>query len=161
MAYRDLYNNLTRVELLKSAAINDTDTKTSLLDTRGFDSALIEVNTGVFTGADADSYVKMFLQESDTTTDGDFTSVAVADMQRSTTGLDDATTAGLFAMVDSTSEDEVRFSVGYKGSKRYIRVLLDFTTGTGGVTAANVAVTGILGHPHNSPAPTVAAVAAT
>lgn len=157
MPQRDSYNNLVPVQLLDPQAINDTDTKSKLLDTREHASALILVPCGTFTGADADSYVNLILQESDTTADSDFTAVATTDMIRAIT----TATAGLFGVVNSTSVDNALFKVGYIGAKRYIRVLLDFTTGTGGVTAANVAVLGVMTGPPRSPAATVAAVSAT
>lgn len=157
MPQRDLYNNLATVQLLDPQAINDTDTKSALLDTREHGGALILVPCGTFTGADADSYVSLILQESDTTVDGDFTAVATTDMHRAIT----TATAGLFGLVNSTSVDNALFKVGYIGSKRYIRVLLDFTTGTGGVTAANVSVVAVMAQPPRLPAATVTAVAAT
>lgn len=146
---RDLYHNLGVVQLLKPQTINDTDTKTSLLDTRGFRSAVISLFMGVFTGADSDSYVTPVLQESDTTADTDFTTVAAADLQ------------GAFTVVNSTSVDETVQTVGYVGTKRYIRLLLDFTTGTGGVTGALVAVSGTLARPTDYPASAPSPVAAT
>ena len=157
MPQRDSYNNLVPVQLLDPQAINDTDTKSSLLDTREHGEALILVPCGTFTGADADSFVNLILQESDTTADSDFSAVATTDMLRAIT----TATAGLFGVVNSTSVDNALFKVGYIGSKRYIRVLLDFTTGTGGVTAANVAVLGVMSNPPRKAAASVSAVAAT
>jgi hypothetical protein len=146
---RDLKNNIAIVQLLAPQVINNTDTKSSLLDTRGFESAIMIVNLGDFTGVDADSTFTPILQESDTTVDGDFTSVAAADIE------------GAFTLVDATNEDSVVQSVGYKGTKRYIRVLLDFVTGTGGITSAPVSVTGLLGHASYRPVTAPAAVSAT
>jgi hypothetical protein len=145
----DLYHNVAVVQLLKPQSINDTDTKSSILDTAGFQSAALLFNMGVFTGADADSFVLPTFQESDTTVDGDFTTVAAADLH------------GAFTLVDSTSEDETSQYVGYKGNKRYIRLLANFTTGSGGVSAALMSVTGLLGDPTNAPVSAPAALAAT
>lgn len=146
---RDLKNNVGQVLLLAPQTINDTDTKSSLLDLQGFESAVVTVLTGNFTGVDADSTFLAVLQESDTTADGDFASVDSADIQ------------GAFTLIDATSEDVVIQSVGYIGRKRYIRVLLDFTTGTGGISAAPVAVLGMLGAANYYPITAPAAVAAT
>lgn len=157
MPQREVLNDLALVHLLDPQSVNDTDTKTKLLDTRGHGAALIAIMCGTFTGADADSFVNLLLQESDTTADADFTAVATADMVRDIT----TATAGLFGVVNSTSVDNATFRVGYIGSKRYIRVLFDFTTGTGGVTAALISALGILALPPRSPAAAVAAVTAT
>lgn len=161
MAFRDLYNNLGVVQLLTPQSINDTDTTSSLLDKRGFDSAAILVAIGNSTGLDADSTLEVFIQESDTTADADFTAVAVADLQRDTTGLSSATTAGLVGTLNLATEDQVTIKVGYLGSKRYIRAKLDFTTGTGGITACPACVVGLLGNAHQKPVSAPAAVTAT
>lgn len=157
MPQREMINNLALVHLLDPQSVNDTDTKTKLLDTLGHGAASIAVMCGTFTGADADSFVSLILQESDTTADSDFAAVATTDMVRDIT----TATAGLFGLVNSTSVDNATFRVGYIGSKRYIRVLFDFTTGSGGVSAALIAALGILALPPRSPAAAVAAVSAT
>ena len=77
------------------------------------------------------------------------TDVATADMQ------------GAFTLIDATSEDVLIQTVGYIGSKRYVRVKLDFTTGTGGISSAPVAVMGLLGSADYYPITAPAAVAAT
>ena len=81
---------------------------------------------------------------------------------RTTTGTDFATVdsgdvVGAFTKIDSTSEDSVVQRVCYVGSKRYVRVNLDFT-GTG-ITANITGVYAIVGHGSTQPtaAPTVAA----
>ena len=51
---RDLKNNIAIVQLLAPQVINNTDTKSSLLDTRSFESAIVIVNLGDLTGVDAD-----------------------------------------------------------------------------------------------------------
>lgn len=146
---RDLKSNIGQVLLLAPQTINDTDTNSSLLDRLGFESAVVTVLCGNFTGVDADSTFLAVLQESDTTVGTDFTDVATADMQ------------GAFTLIDATSEDVLIQTVGYIGSKRYVRVKLDFTTGTGGISSAPVAVMGLLGSADYYPITAPAAVAAT
>ena len=158
----DLYNNVLPVLLLQPAAlINDTDTKSKLLDVRGFTKSEIVVALGDLTGVDADSILSLTLQESDTTADADFTSVAVAQMNRDTTGLASTSTAGLFATVNATTEDIVCYRAEYLGTKRYIRALCDFTPGTGGITSAFITVVGLLAGARHAAATAPAPVTAT
>lgn len=146
---RDLKSNIAVVQLLDPQSINDTDTKSKLLDTLTVESSAVSVLMGTFTGVDSDSTLLPVLQESNTTADADFTAVAAADIQ------------GAFTTVNSTSLDNTNQTVGYIGQKRYIRVLIDFTTGTGGISAALVSVVGLLGKTHYAPVTAPSPVAAT
>lgn len=149
MAKRDLYDNIGTVLLREPVASTDdsADLYTSILDTAGFESAVISMLIGVQTGATTSHGVLCVLQESDTVVGTDFTAVASTDIH------------GAFTLVDSTSEDSVVQTVGYMGSKRYIRVKIDFT-GTD-ITGSYIAALGILGHPHVAAATAPAAVTAT
>lgn len=144
---KDIKNCTGVVNLLAPQDTADTDTKTSILDLAGFESALMIAHIGVITGVDASNYLTLKLQESATTADADFTDVAAADIE------------GAFTVIDSTSEDVVVQAVGYKGSKRYIRLLMDWT-GTA-VTAALVGAIGVVGHGRHNPVSAPAAIAAT
>lgn len=101
------------------------------IDLKGFDSALIVVNTGTISG-DGDFSFK--LQESDTTDNGDFADVAPADVL----GAAPATLAANSA-----------YRLGYIGSKRkrYIRLAL---TKAGG-TSIQLGAVAILGHAERAP----------
>lgn len=157
----DIFNNLVRVGLLAPAAlINDTDTNSKILDRRGFNRAAIMVYVGDLTGVDADSTLELFLQESDTTVGTDFTAVPVASMIRDVTGLSSETTAGLFATINATTEDLAIFLAEYRGSKRYIRIKADFTTGTGGITVSYIVAIGLLASAQNAPGTAPAAITA-
>lgn len=144
---RDLYSNLGAVNLLDPQDTADTDTATAWLDTKNFEGALLIAHVGTITGVDASNYVTPVLQESDTTAAADATAVAAADM------------IGAFTKIDATSEDSVVQAVGYKGSKRYVRINFDWT-GTA-VTAALVGAVGIVGLGRTNPVTAPAAVAAT
>ncbi len=157
----DIFNNTLPVQLLAAQSINDTDTVSSILDTQGWESKAIFVAVGDLTGVDADSTLALNLQESDDTVGANFMAVAVAQMIRDTTGLDSTTTAGRFAYLNATSEDVKVFRVEYLGTKRYIRAQLDFTTGTGGISAAPVCVLGILQCARHAPATAPAAISAS
>jgi|GEM_PF-920646 len=163
-----MFHETQLVPMLINQAINNTDTNTGLAERRGAEETLILVSCGNFTGLDSDSTLELFLEESDSTAAASFTRVAVKDMIRDTTHpqtsavLSSAATAGLFGTLNADAEDSTIYRVGYKGNKRYLRVALDFTTGTGGITAAPVSVMAILGRAaHQPPTGVVAATAAT
>lgn len=101
----------------------------TLVDLQGFNSATLVVSTGAIVGA-GDFSVK--LQESDTETLGDFTDVDADDL------------LGSFSA--TLPADSVE-TVGYRGTKRYVRVV--FTRNGGTSIAASAAI--IKGHPENAP----------
>lgn len=115
----DLASNLGAV-LALSPAVQAATIKGNTIDLRGFDSAMLVINTGAIAGA-GDYTAK--LEESDTTTDGDFTDVAAANRVGS---LPASLTA------DGT------FKQGYIGSKRYIRVVLTKNSGTSIAAGASI-----------------------
>ena len=118
-----------------------------ILDRAGFESAGIawQVGLDAGTGLSSSHKVTPTLQESDTTVDADFTTVAAADMIYAPT------------VVDSTSKDETVQRIEYKGSKRFIRLLLTET----GVVSCPMAILGVLGRATNAPvsAPTLGTTA--
>jgi hypothetical protein len=126
---RDLYHNIAAVPALAPAVQAAATTTGAAIDLKGANHAAIVVNTGAIVSS-GDFGVK--LQESDTTTSGDFTDVA-ADQ------VDSDAPATLAA---SSS-----YRLGYRGHKRYIRVA---PTKAGGTSIAAGAVA-ILGDPAQSP----------
>lgn len=157
----DIFNNIVPVQLLAAQSINDTDTVTSILDTQGFAKSAIYLAIGNLTGVDADSTLALNLQESDDTVGTNFTAVPVLQMSRDETGLDSTSTAGRFGFLNATDEDVKVFKVEYRGTKRYIRAQLDFTTGTGGISAAPVCALGLLTSARHAPQSAPAAITAT
>lgn len=117
---RDLASNIGVVQTLAPVDYAAT-TKGTTVDTKGFNSAAIIVNTGAITSAG--KYV-VSMQESDTTTDADFIAVAAGDLIGS-----------LPAELAATSA----YKVGYRGFKRYIRAVITKTSGTS-IVAGAVAV---------------------
>jgi len=129
------------VQLLAPADIADTDTATSLLDTQGFEGAGIIVSVGALTGHDAGATTALIVEESDLTTGASFTPVAPADLIGSLPTLDNA-----------TADANQLYGVGYRGTKRYIRVRIDHTEATSGtITKTMIGVTGVLGFPRHMP----------
>lgn len=110
-------------------AVVTATTKGTHADLQGFNSATLLINTGAIAG---DGLYVMSMQESDTTTDGDFTDVDAGDM------------LGVFP--DSLAASSV-YKIGYKGTKRYIRAVITKTSGTSIAAGAVFA----LGHPYDAP----------
>ncbi len=71
---RDLAHNLGVVQALIPQVLAATDTSAAI-DLFGFDSAMVVINTGAIVSS---GNFTAKLQESDTTTSGDFTDVAAA-----------------------------------------------------------------------------------
>lgn len=119
---KDSFSDLGIVASLAPAVVADT-TKGSHADLRGFNSALLVINTGAIVGAG--DYV-VALQESDTTTDGDFVNVNAKD---------------LLGALPGTLEANKTYKQGYVGNKRYIRAVITKTSGTS-IAAGAVIVVG-------------------
>ena len=119
---KDSFSDLGIVASLAPAVVAAT-TKGSHADLQGFNSALLVINTGAIVG-DGDYVVA--LQESDTTTDGDFTDVAAKD---------------LLGTLPATLEANKAYKQGYVGNKRYVRAVITKTGGTS-IAAGAVIVLG-------------------
>ena len=144
---RDLKNNIGIVQLLEPQDLVRTNTASKILDVSQFGGAIIEVQIGTITGVDGSNYLTPVLQESDTTTGSDFTTVAAVDV------------IGAFTVINSTAKDQTVQMVGYRGNKRYIRTNLVYTGS--GISAGVIGVSGILGLPSFKPATANAALTAS
>jgi len=125
---RDLASNLGAV-LALSPAVQAATIKGNAIDLLGFSRAMIVVNTGAIVGA-GDFGAK--LQDSDTTTDGDFADVAAGKLQ---------------GTLPATLNADSSVKQSYLGTKRYIRVVL---TKNGGTSIAAGAAA-ILADPASAP----------
>lgn len=125
---RDLASNIGAV-LALSPAVQAATIKGNTIDTNGFESVAFIVNTGAIASA-GDFGLK--LQESDTTTDGDFTDVAAGD---------------LVGTLPATVTADGSFKQSYIGHKRYVRLV---ATKNGGTSVAIGAVA-VLGGAHQRP----------
>lgn len=108
---RDLASNISVVSSVIPQVLAATDTGAAI-DLRGFDSAAVVINTGAIVSA-GDFTAK--LQESDTTTSGDFTDVAAA---------------GLVGSFPASLAASTAYKVGYIGNKRYVRTVVTKNSGT-------------------------------
>ena len=116
-------HHIVGAALALSPAVQSATIKGVTVDLRGFNSAELIVNTGAIAGS-GDYTAKV--QESDTTTDGDFADVVAAD---------------LLGELPASLTADGAFRVGYIGRRRYIRVVLTKNSGTS-IAAGAVVVKG-------------------
>lgn len=125
---RDIAHNIGLVQVVVPQVLAATETGAAL-DLLGFESAAIAVETGAIVSA---GNFTAKLQESDTTTSGDFTDVAAANL------------IGTFPAALAASSV---VKVGYIGTKRYVRLVITKNSGTSIAAGAIL----IKGHPHDLP----------
>jgi hypothetical protein len=125
---RDLAHNIAAVQAVAPVVLSATNTSAAI-DLAGFESAAVVINTGAIVSA-GDFTAK--LQESDTTTSGDFADVAAAD---------------LVGTLPASLEAASVVKVGYVGNKRYLRTVI---TKNGGTSIAAGAVV-VKGNAHSRP----------
>lgn len=125
---RDLTHSIGIVQAVEPQVLTATDTGAAI-DLGGFGSATVIVESGAIVEA-GDFTAK--LQESDTTTSGDFADVAAGD---------------LIGSFPTSLEENSAVKVGYAGGKRYIRTVVTKNGGTS--IAASVIV--VKGHAANRP----------
>lgn len=125
---RDLFSNIGAVAAL-APAVQSAAASGAAIDTLGFGSVAFIVNTGAIVGA-GDFGAKV--QESDTDQSGDFAD-ASADMVDSN--------------APATLEAASTYKLGYRGHKRFVRVVL---TKAGGTSIAAGAAA-VLGNPAVAP----------
>lgn len=125
MANRSLSESLSVIQALKPSTLttNNTTVAGSAVDVAGYDVVLLEANFGTW-GDTTTGGFEIGLQHSDDTVSGNFVDVPNAELSYTVTG--DNTTSGsqatgIFAKMDSTSEDDSVYTSDYLGSKRYIR----------------------------------------
>lgn len=121
-------SGLGLVASLAPAVVTAT-TKGSNADLQGFNSATLIINTGAIAG---DGLYVIAMEDSDTTTDGDFTDVVAGD---------------LLGLLPAALDASTVYKQGYKGNKRYVRAVITKTSGTSIAAGAVFA----LGHPYDAP----------
>jgi hypothetical protein len=143
MTLRDLYSNLNPVMAFEPAVVT-ADGNGATIDTRGYDSVMLVAALGA-TGDTLSGSVKIELEVEHSDDGSSWSDCADADLHKVVTG----TNTGTFAVIDSNTEDQAVYSTGYRGTKRYVRMVANLTgTHTNGTEIAGVA---ILGHAHGEP----------
>ena len=104
---------------INSIVVNNTSEGTgSAVDLAGYDGALMIFNVGASLDSLSGSLYGTFQwQESSTTTAGDFTDIAAADLLGGANAV----------VIDAAAEDELVLYRNYIGAKRYVRLLVTIT----------------------------------
>src|SRR5262245_21236439 len=119
----DLIHNVKSVPALASAVLTSFGAGIAI-DTAGYESLAFSINVGAFNTFTVTDKLTVKVQESDTTTDGDFTDIAAADYL----GAYKEGTSGWDKIMDGADDDGAGFSIGVRlNTKRYKR--LHFTEG--------------------------------
>lgn len=121
MAQFDMRNNAEYGLGLSATLSGTTPAAGDWIDMQGWEALTFTVSTGTVTDAGTASGFAFEVQESDTTAAADATAVADADL----IGLESALT-----VTADTDDDKLIGSIGYIGSKRYVRIVATGTTGT-------------------------------
>ncbi len=119
--HTSLYANTGFVSLLVPA-VRNSDANSAALDLQDADDAVLLF----YLGDSADTLsgtnkIELEVEESDD--NSSWSDVANADLTNYVT----ATNPGTAALIDAPAEDQVVVAVGYRGSKRYVRGVLNFS----------------------------------
>jgi hypothetical protein len=135
MATKDLHSRLGLVAALMAASVADNTVQTgATVDLQGFESCTFAVQSGTLADADATFTVK--LQHGDLANGSDMADVTAADL------------IGAAPVFSAATDDNVARKVGYRGTKRYVRVVI---TPASNAAAAAFSALAILGHARNQP----------
>lgn len=126
MHKKDMRSDTTTAHGLLATLSGTTPATGNIVDVADYAAATFSLITGTVTDAGAAAGITFVVEESDTTADADFSAVADADLV--------GTEAGLAITADG-SDNVAIGSVGYIGTKRYIRVVATGTTGTNATVA--------------------------
>jgi hypothetical protein len=121
MAQFDMRNNAEFGLGLSATLSGTTPAAGDWIDMQGWEALTFSVSTGTVTDAGTTSGFSFEVQESDTTAAADATAVADADL----VGLESALT-----VTADDDDNKLIGSIGYVGSKRYVRIVATGTTGT-------------------------------
>jgi len=121
MARFDERNNAEYGVALSATLSGTTKAEGDWIDMQGWDALTFTVSTGTVTDAGTASGFSFQVEEGDDTTDAGATAVADADL----IGLESALTV-------TADDDDDTFvgSIGYRGTKRYVRMTAVGTSGT-------------------------------
>lgn len=143
---RDMHSNINVLRAIAPAAVGTSGptngTLSPILDRQGYRSAEFVINHGT-AGATSDTTTPV-VYESDTNVSGDFASVADADL------LGTEAAAGLPAQATARTSGvgkNITTKLGYRGSKRYLRLRLYGTGHATGIVSAAL----VLGDPDLAP----------
>src|SRR6056297_4027980 len=120
MAKFDMRNNAEFGLALSATLSGTTKAEGDWIDMQGWEGLTFSVSTGTVTDAGTTAGFSFQVEEGDTTADAHATAVADADL----IGLESALT-----VTDDADDNVMVGSIGYRGSKRYVRMTAVGMTG--------------------------------
>lgn len=137
--YRDVFNR-TLIEQLTDPAVSSASVTSAACDLAGCEGVMFSVSFGE-SGDTLSGSVKWDCKLTEcATSGGSYTDVAAADVIGNTTNQ--------FGLVDAAADDDAVYSLGYKGSKRYVKVVVTKTgTHTNGTPISIYAVKDLANKP--------------
>lgn len=128
MAHFDMRNNAEYGLALSATLSGTTKAEGDWIDMQGWEACTFSVSTGTVTDAGTAAGFSFQVEESDTTADADATAVADADL----IGLESELT-----VISDTADNDFIGTIGYRGSKRYVRMTAVGTTATAAVVTVH------------------------
>ncbi len=129
--YREFGSKFAFLNALPARVLVAANLTGADIDTRGYNGAVIAVNIGNAQSVVAASYAVLRLQHTDASALGagpsDYADVTSADLIRFASQVG-AMTSGIWYSIDSTAYSGTVQYVAYKGSKRYVRLILEVKT---------------------------------
>ena len=120
----DMRSETTTAFGISATLSGTTPAKGNIVDVTDYQAATFAMQTGTVTDAGTASGFSVEIQESDDTADSNFSAVADADLVGAETDL----------TVTSDDDDSVAVgSIGYIGTKKYVRAVVTGTAGTDAV----------------------------
>lgn len=124
MHMTDMRSETTTVFGISATLSGATPSKGNIVDVSDHGAATFLYQTGAITDAGAAAGFSVEIQESDDTADSNFTAVADADLVGTESDLD---------VTDDGTDSVAIGSLGYIGTKQYVRAVVTGTTGTDGI----------------------------
>jgi hypothetical protein len=134
---RDMLNNKQVVHLGNLTLSGTTPAASAWVDVLDFDACTLMVVNNTITDAGTAAGFTCAVQHSDTTAAADAAAIAAGDSVDGQISI---------AVTADGAGDTVAGGIGYKGSKRYVRVNVVGTTGTD----ADVSIVAVLNKPHRA-----------
>lgn len=146
---RDIHNHIDVVTAIAPVAMS-ADVTGLTIDTQGYNSCEMVVHIGITAETWSSSVrLDLILQHGALADASDMAAVAAADFV-GTCGPLPTYASGIFASLQDAAVDDVKvYKVGYRGTKRYVRIFID-EVGTQS-TGQPVSAVCLLGHAHVEP----------
>ena len=122
---RDMINNTESVHLGNQTLSGTTPAASAWVDTRGFDAVTLELIANTVTDAGTAAGFTATMQHGDDSTGSGAADVVAADTVDGVISI---------AVISDSADNSLAGGLGYRGDKRYVRLNIVGTTGTGADT---------------------------